>query len=546
NPSNDVMTNEYYYLNAPVRHIDDWDAPPESMEVGHFKGGDLQGVLQELDHIQELGVEVLYFNPIFVSPSNHKYDTQDYEHIDPHLTVIPYDEGALLEEGAKDNKGAERYRNRVTNPDNLAASDAFFAKFMEEVHRRGMKVILDGVFNHCGSFNKWLNRERLYRPEMGYEKGAYESSVSPYRYYFDFHRDEWPDNEQYDGWWGHATLPKLNFEASMDLQEHILSIAEKWLKPPYCVDGWRLDVAADLGHTPEFNHYFWQCFRKRVKAANPDACILAEHYGDPSSYLQGGEWDTIMNYDAFMEPVTFFLTGMEKHSDGYFPEKTGDGRAFFDTMKDKMRCLSGQSLMSAMNELDNHDHSRFITRTNHKVGRVSDIGSQAAGEDVSYPILRQALMMQMTWIGAPTIYYGDETAVPGFTDPDNRRTYPWGHENKEVLAFYKAMGRLRHRYQVLREGSWTELYESGSLIAYGRFDEEEAVITVINASSEASEAQISLTALGISFGEDVTVKQVLTSSENGWSDRESVLPVNLNQITVPVQENGGVILSIKR
>ena len=186
----------------------------------------------------------------------------------------------------------------------------FFAEFVEEVHRRGMRIILDGVFNHCGSFNKWLDRERIYEYAEGYDKGAYVDAFSPYRSFFHFYNENaWPYNDSYDGWWGHDTLPKLNYERSDKLYEYIMEVARKWVSPPYNVDGWRLDVAADLGHSNEYNHRFWKDFRKNVKEANPDAIILAEHYGEAGEWLHGDEWDTIMNYDAFMEPITWFLTG---------------------------------------------------------------------------------------------------------------------------------------------------------------------------------------------------------------------------------------------
>ena len=181
-----------------------------------------------------------------------------------------------------------------------------------------MKIILDGVFNHCGSFNKWMDRERIYEDQEGYEPGAFVSPDSPFRSYFRFFREnaeDWPYNVHYDGWWGHDTLPKLNYEESVKLENYILYIGRKWVSPPYNVDGWRLDVAADLGRSNDYNHEFWKKFRIAVKDANPNAIILAEHYGDPGSWLQGDEWDTVMNYDAFMEPFTWFLTGMEKHSD---------------------------------------------------------------------------------------------------------------------------------------------------------------------------------------------------------------------------------------
>lgn len=412
--ANDVESYEYVYLGRPVHRVEEWGENPASMDVGRFYGGDLQGVWDKLDYLQDLGVEVIYFNPLFVSPSNHKYDTQDYDHIDPHFGVIVKDGGELVEESATDNEKASRYRIRSASHENLEASDAFFARFMEEIHKRGMRVIIDGVFNHCGSFNKWLDREKIYAKQGEYEPGAYVSGDSPYRSFFGFSQeDAWPDNGYYDGWWGHDTLPKLNYEQSPKLYQYILDIACKWVSAPYFVDGWRLDVAADLGHSSEFNHQFWREFRRRVKEANPNAIIMAEHYGDPSSWLKGDQWDTVMNYDAFMEPVSWFLTGLEKHSDEYNDVLYGNGESFFHSMFYHMSRMQTSSLMVAMNQLSNHDHSRFLTRTNHMVGRIASKGSEAAGKDVNYGIMREAIMIQMTWPGAPTLYYGDEA---GFAD----------------------------------------------------------------------------------------------------------------------------------
>ena len=256
-PSNDVLTDEYNYIGEHVTRVEDWNKYPATMGVREFYGGDLQGVMDKMDYLQDLGIDVIYFNPLFVSPSNHKYDIQDYDYIDPHFGKIVNDTGNLLEPWQKDNKDATRYINRIANKENLEASNELFAKVVEEAHKRGMKVILDGVFNHCGSFNKWLDRERIYENFEGYEKGAYISADSPYRDYFHFYeQNRWPYNPTYDGWWGHDTLPKLNYEGSRQLYDYILYIGKKWVSPPYKADGWRLDVAADLGHSPEFNHQF--------------------------------------------------------------------------------------------------------------------------------------------------------------------------------------------------------------------------------------------------------------------------------------------------
>ena len=258
--SNDVLTDEYRYIGDNTVKVEDWNKYPAAMGVREFYGGDLQGVLDKMDYLQDLGIDVIYFNPLFVSPSNHKYDIQDYDYIDPHIGKIVEDGGDLLHHG-QENRFASRYIKRVTDKANLEASNRLFADLVAEAHRRGMKVILDGVFNHCGSFNKWMDRERIYENQEGYEKGAYVDRESPYHGYFAFHNQgAWPYNGTYDGWWGHDTLPKLNYEASRELFEYVMHIARKWVSPPYNADGWRLDVAADLGHSLEYNHYFWKEF----------------------------------------------------------------------------------------------------------------------------------------------------------------------------------------------------------------------------------------------------------------------------------------------
>ena len=492
-PSNDVEDGEYVYIGEPVCKVKDWNEFPAAMDIRRFHGGDLQGVLDKLDYLEELGVEVIYFNPLFVSPSNHKYDIQDYDYIDPHYGVIIEDGGEVLPEGEKDNTRATKYQKRTGDIRNLEASNRLFAKLVEEMHTRGMRVILDGVFNHCGSFNKWMDRERIYEPQPEYEKGAYVSAQSPYRdffHFFDEREEAWPYNKNYDGWWGHDTLPKLNYEDSPTLEEYMLNIGKKWVSPPYNADGWRLDVAADLGYSNEYNHIFWENFRKAVKSANPQALILAEHYGDPGEWLQGDEWDSVMNYDAFMEPLTWFLTGMEKHSDERRTDLWGNADNFVNTMNHFMASMLTPSLQVAMNELSNHDHSRFLTRTNHIVGRVAQLGSKAAEEGINLAVMREAVAVQMTWVGAPTVYYGDEAGVCGFTDPDSRRTYPWGQENRELVEFHKEMIRIHKREKPLRTGSLKMLSWSSNVLAYARFQEGEQIIVVLNNSKELKEVTI--------------------------------------------------------
>ena len=544
--SNDVETNEYYYIGDYSRRVTNWDKYPANMGVREFYGGDLQGVMDKLDYLQELGVEVVYFNPLFVSPSNHKYDIQDYDYIDPHYGKIVDDGGEVLPNGVTDNSQATKYKKRTTGLKNLEASNELFIKLVEELHRRGMKVILDGVFNHCGSFNKWMDRERIYEGEEDYEPGAYVSADSPYRSYFRFFKEgpeNWPYNGNYDGWWGHDTLPKLNYEDSVKLENYILYIGRKWVSPPYNVDGWRLDVAADLGRSNEYNHEFWQKFRRAVKDANPNALILAEHYGDPSDWLKGDEWDTVMNYDAFMEPVTWFLTGMEKHSDEAREELLGNIDNFIGSMAHHMSNMLTPSLQVAMNELSNHDHSRFLTRTNHMVGRVEHLGPEAANEYVNKAVMREAVVMQMTWVGAPTVYYGDEAGVCGFTDPDNRRTYPWGHEDQELIAFHKEAIRIHKEHPALKTGSLKILGGEENILSYARFKGHDRIIVVINNRSERAEVKVPVWEAEIPI--KCRMKRLLYSYKDGYATEYEEYLVEDGEVVANMGPHSVLVLGMR-
>lgn len=544
-PTNDVLTGEYNYIGGNTVKVYNWNKYPDKFGIREFYGGDLQGVLDKLDYLQSLGIDVIYFNPLFVSPSNHKYDIQDYDYIDPHYGKIIKDGGTLLNPEKSDNREATRYIRRVTDKVNLEASNRFFAEVVKEIHKRGMKVILDGVFNHCGSFNKWLDREQIYSSEEGYQKGAFVDSASPYRGFFKFHDEtKWPNNHTYDGWWGHDTLPKLNYEGSKELYEYILSVAAKWVSAPFHVDGWRLDVAADLGFSPEMNHKFWKDFRKAVKKANPEALILAEHYGDPSSWLHGDEWDSVMNYDAFMEPITWFLTGMQKHSDDYREDLHGNAGVFWDTMRHNMASFAMPSLFTAMNELSNHDHSRFLTRTNKKVGRIDTLGPDAANQNIRKEVFREAVVMQMTWPGSPTIYYGDEAGLCGFTDPDNRRAYPWGEEDLELISLHKEMIKIHKNHYELRNGSIKELYGDDNIIAYGRFTSEEQSIIIVNNSEEEQQLEIPVWLTGMP--RECTLEQLIITGKDGHSTQWRSYPVLEGILSISMSPVSSIILKHKK
>ena len=260
---------------------------------------------------------------------------------------------------------------------------------------------------------------------------------------------------------------------------------------------------------------FWKRFRMVVKEANPNAIILAEHYGDPFSWLQGDEWDTIMNYDAFMEPVTWFLTGMEKHSDAKNEAMRGDGEMFFNAILYHMSRMPENSILCSMNQLSNHDHSRFMTRTNQTVGRIGTSGSAAADAGVSQALYRLGAMMQMTWPGAPTLYYGDEAGMTGWTEPDCRRPYPWGHEDLELIEFHNYLGGMHKRNAVLKRGALMKLMAGHNYVVYARQYEDEVAIMAVNCGEEEITLNIPAWVTGIE--DDVEIRRLLRTDDMGYN-----------------------------
>ncbi|MDR1541732.1 MAG: glycoside hydrolase family 13 protein [Clostridiales bacterium] len=539
NTANDVVNNEYAYLGRAAKHIDKWDQPVANDDISNFYGGDLQGIMKKMEYLKELGVEVLYLNPVFVSPSNHKYDIQDYDYVDPHFGAILLDQGEPLNFDKFHNRYATMYMSRTTNKVNLVASNQVLARLIDLAHANGIKVILDGVFNHCGAFNKWMDKESFYSGK-GYPNGAYRDEFSPYHNFFKWYDSNWPNNDCYDSWWGFDNHPKLNYETSPELYEYMLNIGKKWVSPPINADGWRLDVAADLGSSEKFNHQFWKDFRKAVKEANPNAIILAEHYGDPSRWLQGDEWDSIMNYDAFMEPITWFLTGMEKHSESFDGGKLSNSMAFEESMTYNMAKMNVHSLQSAMNELSNHDHSRFLTRTNKTVGRLHTMGSEAACRGIDIGVMMEAVVFQMTWTGSPTIYYGDEAGLAGWTDPDNRRTYPWGKENKDLIEFHKAMISCHKQYRALRAGSLIFLYNNHGVLTYGRWREGERVAVLINNNPTEEKLMVPVWKMGCSINGEMGL--IIGCSRGKWWQADKRYDIKNGWLSISVGPCGAAVL----
>jgi len=537
--TNDVVNNEYAYMSRAAKRIENWNQSVATDDICNFYGGDLRGVMEKLDYIKDLGAQCIYFTPLFVSPSNHKYDIQDYDYIDPHIGAIVKDGGDPLYFEKFHNRYATKYIQRTTSKENLEASNKLFCELVEAAHKRGIRVILDGVFNHCGAFNKWLDREGFYAGK-DYPPGAYRERKSPYNKYFKWYDDDWPNNDCYDGWWGHENHPKLNYEGSRELYNYVLDIGRKWVSPPYNADGWRLDVAADLGSSPEFNHKFWKDFRKAVKKANPNAIILAEHYGEATDWLKGDEWDTVMNYDAFMEPLTWFLTGMEKHSESYREDLLCNAMAFEDAMRYHMSRFTYQSLYVAMNELSNHDHSRFLTRTNMKVGRLHTIGARDADIGINMNIMFEAVTFQMTWPGAPTVYYGDEAGLTGWTDPDNRRPYPWGREDKTLINFHKEMINLRKTYEALKNGSVMFLYTNYGVISYARWDKNTTIIVMLNNNKTPKTIYAPVWKAGIINGK---LKKLIYAGNDTFSTEEALFDAKNGMLKITLPEYSSIVLA---
>ncbi|MCL1997912.1 MAG: glycoside hydrolase family 13 protein [Turicibacter sp.] len=536
-PSNDPVNREYLYIGRITKALP-WDAPVESDDICNFYGGDLQGIIDKMPYLADLGVEALYLNPIFVSPSSHKYDIQDYDHIDPHFGVIVKDEGETLSFDRFSNRYATKYMSRTAEAANLEASDALFVKLVEKAHENGIKVILDGVFNHCGCYNKWLDKPGFYKT-MGYPDGAYRLKDSQYHNYFLWHEGKWPNNNSYDSWWGNDNHPKLNFEDSPELYDYIMEVGRKWVSPPFNADGWRLDVAADLGRSPEFNHKFWQDFRKNVKSANPEAIILAEHYGDITPWISGGEWDTVMNYDAFMEPLTWFLTGVSKHSEDHKPALLCDTLSFEKAMRYHMAAFNVHALQTAMNQLSNHDHSRFLTRTSSQTGRLHTKGTAAADIAINKSIMLEAVVFQMTWPGAPTIYYGDEAGLTGWTDPDNRRPYPWGNEDETLLEIHKELTAIRKLYPTLKTGSAEFLWNEFGLISFGRWDKTARLAIILNNNPHPKDLTLPVWKMGAITGQ---MSCLLATFDDEVNKHIMPLPINFGKINLTMPKFSTMIL----
>ncbi len=426
-PSNNVTDGEYLYNGQPVVAKGWAELPERSQGQREFYGGDLAGIQQKLPYLQALGVSALYLNPIFVSPSNHKYDTVDYDNVDPHF-------------GGNESLEA------------LCA----------ELKQKNLRVILDAVVNHTSERHRWFDFGGEHP-----EPGAYTSKDSRTRDYYTFLADG-----TFVSFYSVPTMPILNF-ANADVQHLVYkdknAILRVWLRPPYSVDGWRFDVVHMLGDGAGAtnNAVHVRGFRQTLREENPQAYLLGEHIFEATKWLQGDQEDGAMNYFGFTLPLREFLSGTDFRGDAIRLDA-----GHLDVMWQRARArLPFPIQLSQFNLLSSHDVSRILTALNDDLARV-----------------KLAVTALFTYIGVPCIYYGDEVGLAGGNDPDCRRTFPWNESdwNQDLLAHYKKLIALRKTSSALQEGSFLALYARGDVYAYARVLKNQSVITVLNRGAATS------------------------------------------------------------
>lgn len=430
-----------------------------------FYGGDLKGIQEKFGYLQDLGVTALYLNPIFSAPSNHKYDTTDYRQIDPHL-----------------------------------GTNEQFAEMVADLHQRDMKIMLDAVYNHTSVNHPWFDRYQ--RNEQ--EAGAYNHPESRYRNHYQFNGD----SNEYIGWNGIDTLPKLNF-SNPEVQDYIYSgddaVIKYWLRPPYNIDGWRFDVIHMLGEGAgaRNNAHYVRAFRESAKSVNPDCYVLGEHFFEASNWLQGDQEDGAMNYYGFAHPVRAFFAQKDiaHHSCQIEAEELVD---WLNEARSKIPWLNQ---LSQLNQLDSHDTMRFLTML-----------------DNDRDTMQLALLMLFAYIGTPCIYYGTEVALEGGFDPDNRRCFPWERtkEPHPMFDYVKQLIAIRKSSKALQEGSLQWLLAEHKQLAFARTLDGEINICLINNSTNAKVVEVPVWKLGI---EKALLKDRLTHDE--WQVKDGILSITL-------------------
>ena len=398
-----------------------------------YFGGDLNGIEQKLGYLKSLGVTCIYLNPIFEAQSNHRYDTANYEKID-----------------------------------SMLGTEKDFKSLCESAKKLGIRIMLDGVFSHTGDDSRYFNRYSRYD-----SLGAYQSKESPYYGWYKFNK--WPDD--YESWWGIEILPEVN-EDNSDFIEYITGkngIARKWLK--LGASGWRLDVADELPDE------FLDEFRKAVKEEKADGLVLGEVWEDASNkssygklrrYLLGKQLDSVMNY-PFAGAVIDFI-------------RDANAELFASRVMSIVENYPKEVLDVLMNHLSTHDTMRAITALAGESCAYRDRKWQSTHslDEREYhygmKLLMAASVMQFALPGVPTIYYGDEAGMQGYKDPFNRRCYPWGKENGELVEWYKKLGKIRNENRVFKDGRFEILSAVAGCVAFSRKNDDEAILVISNSN----------------------------------------------------------------
>ena len=459
-------------------NFEPWGARPTQ---DGYQGGDLLGVLERLDYLSDLGINAIYFNPIFQSACNHRYHTHDYEKVDP-----------------------------------LLGGNELFKRLVTAAHERHIRIILDGVFNHAS------------RGFFPFHDVLENGPDSPWLDWFII--EDWPlapydmaKPANYGCWVGLRALPKLNTD-NPQVWQYLMQIAEFWIRE-YDIDGWRLDVPEEIT-TPGF----WEEFRQRVKAIKPEAYIVGEIWRKAPEWLQGDRFDALMNY-PFTEAVIAFTAGervsprlVEGRS--YAPFPALDAPAFGQRMARLFEIYDWEINQVQLNLLDSHDTPRLL--------------SLARGDKAT---VRLATLLQMTFPGAPCVYYGDEIGLRGTEnydgyhhDPDARWAFPWDDEDRwdtELLTYFKEVIALRHGHPALRHGRYTELDAQGDCYAFARHDGQETLVIVVNVGEEPAEARLPLD------GQPLTPQ---TSLEPLFG-AGTIGPVEDSRLPVSVPARSGLVLA---
>jgi cyclomaltodextrinase len=435
--------------------LDSWDAPPT---MYGYKGGDLWGVAENLDYLVDLGVTAIYFTPIFQSASNHRYHTHDYYRIDP-----------------------------------LLGGDKAFADLLEAAHQRNLKVVLDGVFNHCsrgffffndilenGPNSPWLDWFKV----QAWPLSAYDGEL--------------PAN--YTGWIGNRALPEFNHD-NPAVREYLMRVGEYWIRQG--IDGWRLDVPYEVE-----TEGFWQEFRDRIKAVNPEAYIVGEIWTEAQQWLDGTQFDGVMNY-PFTGFTLAFAAGDRVCMDlveipHYYPYPAMDAASYASKIQHLLTLYPWDIQQTQLNLLSSHD-----------VARVYSV----VDEDKASLIL--ATLLLFTFPGAPSIYYGDEVGLPGKLDPDSRRPFPSKEKwDMDILQFHKDLIQLRHQHPALRIGTYDVLYAEGYAYVFARTSDQERVIVALNVDTQ-NPVSVEASTLGV---ENTQLKPLFTYQQASLSGNALQLP----------------------